>query len=228
MGIIQIPRVMAAALRGTIKRRLSPLDPRVGTADVPHIYTSRAGIFDVDLNGHMNNAAYLQHAEFARWEWGAYEGFLARGFETKTFFILSASMIRFRREIPPMKRFDIESRFVGLDDRNMWVYQTFHHHDDDGSSHKLKQLEANSSRRGKILAQILTRAVFAQPARGVVNPHSWLEENSMYSKEVLDGLANQNKDDEMKAMFDEKAKRFETLEEIFKNTAASYDEKVPK
>ena len=34
----------------------------------PHIYESKCGIFDIDIFGHMNNAAYLNHAEYARWE----------------------------------------------------------------------------------------------------------------------------------------------------------------
>ena len=72
MGIIHVPRTMAASLRGAVKRRISPLSDReiarVGTIEAPHIYTSRAGIFDVDIMGHMNNASYLQHAELARWE----------------------------------------------------------------------------------------------------------------------------------------------------------------
>src|SRR5210317_463668 len=234
MGIIHVPRTIAASLRGAVKRRISPLSDqeiaRVGTIEAPHIYTSRAGIFDVDIMGHMNNASYLQHAELARWEMASFAGFLTAGFKTKTFFIVTSSMLRFRREIVPLKRFDIESRLVRLDDRNLWVYQTFHHRVDGSSQNNelKKSNEEGGEVRGKILAQILTQAVFAHPKKGVVNPHSWLEENSMYTKMTLDGLVNQDRETDLESIFDEKAKRFTQLEEVFKRSAANYDEKVPK
>ncbi|KAK1740828.1 acyl-CoA thioesterase [Skeletonema marinoi] len=227
MGIIHIPRTIAAALRGAIKRRLSPLSDQeislVGTKDVPHIYSSRAGLFDVDLMGHMNNASYLQHAELARWEWSSFGGSLAQSFKTKSFFIVTASMIRYRREIVPFKRFDVETRLVGLDDRNLWVYQTFHHH----VNRENKQEESDGPTRGKILAQILTQAVMAKPEKGVINPRAWLEDNSIYSSSVLDGIMNE-KGENIESIFDEKAKRFTHLEDILKRSAANYDDKVPK
>lgn len=228
MGIIHIPRTIAASVRGAVKRRLSPLsDQEISSVGIsqPHIYSSRAGIFDVDLMGHMNNAAYLQHAELARWEWSAFGGSLAHAINTKSFFIVTASIIRYRREIVPLKRFDIETRLVGLDDRNLWVYQTFHHH--INSNKDKNQEELDGPTRGKILAQILTQAVIAKTGKGVINPRTWLEENSMYSSSALDGIMNQNGED-METEFDEKAKRFTHLEEILKRSAAGYDEKVPK
>ena len=68
MGIVHIPRTAASIAKGYIKRRMSPLSDKeknlvgVGFKQPPHVYTSRAGLFDVDLMGHMNNASYLTHA----------------------------------------------------------------------------------------------------------------------------------------------------------------------
>ena len=233
MGIIHIPRTIAASLRGAVKRRLSPLSEQemslVGTPDVPHIYTSRAGMFDVDLMGHMNNAAYLQHAELARWEWSAFGGSLAQAFKTRSFFIVTASMIRYRREIVPLKRFDIETRLIGLDDRNLWVYQTFHHHIDGDNklvTDNSNEAQTDSITRGKILAQILTQAVIVKTGEGVVNPGSWLENNSMYSRSVLDGIIHQ-KSEGVESIFDEKTKRFVNLEDVMKKSASNHDAKIP-
>ncbi len=226
MGIIHIPRTIASSVRGAVKRRLSPLsDQEISLVGIsqPHIYSSRAGIFDVDLMGHMNNAAYLQHAELARWEWSAFGGSLSQAIKTKSFFIVTASIIRYRREIVPLKKFDIETRLVGLDDRNLWVYQTFHHHINKDK----KQEELDGPTRGKILAQIVTQAVIAKTGKGVINPRTWLEDNSLYSSSALDGIMNQNGEN-TETIFDEKAKRFTHLEDILKKSAASYDEKVPK
>ncbi|KAL7500417.1 hypothetical protein ACHAWT_008891 [Skeletonema menzelii] len=224
MGIIHIPRTIAASIRGAVKRHLSPLSDQDIGISKPYIYSSKAGIFDIDAMGHMNNAAYLQHAEFARWEWSAFGGSLAQAFKTKSFFIVTASITRYRREIVPMKRFDIETRLVGLDDRNLWVYQTFHYHINKDKN----QAESDGPTRGKVLAQILTQAVIAKTGKGVINPRTWLEENSTYSTSALDGVMNQNGDSMKSTIFDEKAKRFIHLEDILKRSAASYDDEIPK
>jgi hypothetical protein len=50
----------------------------------------------------------------------------------------------------------------------------------------------------------------------------------MYSKTTLDGLVNHDRETDMESIFDEKAKRLTHLEEVFKRSAANYDEKVPK
>ncbi|KAK1740815.1 hypothetical protein QTG54_008910 [Skeletonema marinoi] len=118
MGIIHIPRTVAASLRGVVKRKLSPLSDKdislVGTIDVPHIYTSRAGIFDVDLMGHMNNASYLNHAELARWEWSAFGGSLAQAFKTRSFFIVTASMIGPLIGIPIIRSLYLKPRAASI------------------------------------------------------------------------------------------------------------------
>ena len=224
MGLIHIPRTIAASIRGVVKRRLSPLSDQDVGISKPYIYSSRAGIFDVDIMGHMNNAAYLQHAEYARWEWSAFGGSLARAFQTNSFFIVTASITRYRREIAPLKRFDIETRLVGLDDRNLWVYQTFHYPIGD----KQQADDPSYQGRGKILAQILTKGAFAKPGKGVINPRTWLEENSVYSSNALDEVMNQTGETVKSTLFDEKAKRFVHLEDVLKRSAASYDDKVPK
>ena len=55
MGIVHIPRTAAAVFKGYIKRRLAPISDHekaligIGFDQPPHVYTSRAGLFDVDL-----------------------------------------------------------------------------------------------------------------------------------------------------------------------------------
>ena len=79
---------------------------------------------------YMNNVSYLTHAELARWEWSSFGGILDANLRSRSYFIVTASMIRFRREIPPLRWFDIETRIGGVDERNLWVYQTFHNSND--------------------------------------------------------------------------------------------------
>lgn len=218
MGIVHIPRTAAAVLKGIAKRRLSPLSEQekslvgIGLNHPPHVYSSRAGVFDVDLMFHMNNASYLTHAELARWEWSAFNGTLAANLATKSYFIVSASMIRFRREIPPLKKFDIETRLGGIDDRNLWVYQTFH--------------PKEGEERGKILAQVFTQAVITKSGK-VINPRSWLDDNFPSAKgTTLDDLITTP--EEAESLFDEKSARFMHLEETLRRSAALHDDKVTK
>ncbi|KAL7529073.1 hypothetical protein ACHAXR_002783 [Thalassiosira sp. AJA248-18] len=218
MGIVHIPRTAAATFRGLTKRRLSPLSDRekslvgIGTRHPPHVYSSRAGLFDVDLMFHMNNASYLTHAELARWEWSAFGGVLTECLRTKSWFIVTASMIRFRREIAPMKKFEIETRLGGLDDRNLWVYQTFHH-------------SKNSNERGKVLAQVLTQAVIVRDKQ-VINPRSWIEDTVPAAKDNLDSLTTSS--GEVESLFDEKSTRFMHLEDSLRRSAAIHDDQVKK
>ncbi|EED94502.1 predicted protein [Thalassiosira pseudonana CCMP1335] len=219
MGLVHLPRTAFAVARGYMKRQISPLSDSekslvgLGFQHPPHVYSSHAGLFDVDIMLHMNNASYLTHAELARWEWSAFGGTLDANLKSKSFFIVTASMIRFRREIAPLKRFYIETRLGGIDDRNLWAYQTFHH---AGKS---------DNERGKILAQILTQAVITKNGK-VINPRDWVEEHFPVSKSVLDDLTTTSSDAE--SLFGEKASRFKHLEEVMRESASVYDESTMK
>ena len=213
MGIVHIPRTAAAVIRGAAKRHLSSLSDKekshvgIGLNNPPHVYTSRAGMFDVDIMMHMNNASYLSHAELARWEWTAFGGLLAGSVRDKAAFIVTAATVRYRREIAPFQKFDIETRFCGVDDRNCWVYQTFHNH-------------INDRERGKILAQILLQAVIVKEGK-VINPRCHLKsimptDCDFYEMHAVDTI------------FDEKLDRFTHLEAVLRRSAAIYDEKVAK
>ena len=128
-------------------------------------------------------------------------------------------MIRFRREIQPMKKFDIETRLGGIDERNIWCYQTFHY-----SNNKASEDESGSSPRGKILAQVLTQGVITNKGK-VVNPREWLSTHFPTSKESIDELSVLPSEDGS-SVFDTKAARFKHLEEALKHSAALYDEET--
>ena len=223
MGIVHIPRTAAAVVKGYMKRRMSPLSDTekslvgLGFNQPPHVYTSRAGLFDVDIMLHMNNASYLTHAELARWEWTAFGGTLEANIRSKSYFIVAASMIRFRREIQPLRKFDIETRLGGIDERNIWCYQTFHYSSDKPSQRTV------SNERGKILAQVLTQGVITNKGK-VINPRDWLETHFPTSKESIDELSILSTENE--SIFGVKASRFKHLEEALRKSASMYDENV--
>lgn len=99
----------------------------------------------------------------------------------------------------------------GLDDRNLWVYQTFHH-------------SKNSNERGKVLAQVFTQAVIVRD-KEVINPRSWIEDTVPVAKDDLDDLTTSG---EVESLFDEKSTRFMHLEDSLRRSAAIHDDQVTK
>lgn len=123
MGIVHTPRVIATVARSYLKQSKNPaVRTRIGLAD-PHEYQARAGLFDVDYLGHLNNAAYLYHAEYARWAMSTENGWISAMMKSNSHFIVSAQSCRYRAEIRPVfRKFKIESILAGVDDKNMWLY----------------------------------------------------------------------------------------------------------
>lgn len=71
MGLVHTPRVIFTIAKGLLtgKGKLSrniPTNSVLGVGDNFHSYQARAGVFDVDYLGHMNNASFLAHCEMAR------------------------------------------------------------------------------------------------------------------------------------------------------------------
>ncbi len=113
--------MIASLVKGLWKH--SPETKHVGfLPGNPHVHRARAGIFDVDYLGHMNNASSLTHAEYARWEMTATNGALQAMYKTNTHFMVASSAVRFRRQDRPVFRsFEIQSVLGGIDERNFWM-----------------------------------------------------------------------------------------------------------
>lgn len=125
----------------------------LGPHQPPHEYKARVALTDIDMFGHMNNAAYLSHAEFARWEMMAANGCLKISFQRGVTFLLVGSTIRFRKEIRPLfSPFQVDTNVVGIDERSIWIMHKF---------------RGNGSDR--IAAQLLVEAVLVE-GRTVIDP----------------------------------------------------------
>jgi hypothetical protein len=120
MGLVHVPRVIASVAKGFYRKGI---DKSVGFGlDNPHIYQARAGLFDVDSFGHVNNAAYLTHAELARWEHSASNGLLNQMYNHGVGFYAVSTAVRYRRQIRPVfRKFQVDTTIAGIDDRNLWV-----------------------------------------------------------------------------------------------------------
>lgn len=80
---------------------------------------------DIDFYGHMNNGRFLSIADLGRFELlqdaGLYAPMRKRGWYP----VVVASTISYRKSLDLWTKYDVESRFVGVDDRAVYVEQRF-------------------------------------------------------------------------------------------------------
>jgi acyl-CoA thioesterase FadM len=136
----------------------------------PHLYASRAGFLDYAF-GHMNNAAYLTHAELARWEMLSYGGLLWHAMSTSTRLVVAGTTVRYRQEIRPfLCPFEVESFFGGIDGRYLWSIHSFRR--------RQRQRAPSSNTPGeeeRIRAQVIVPCVWVREGK-VIDPASYLTE----------------------------------------------------
>jgi acyl-CoA thioesterase FadM len=182
MGLLHAPRVLKSIVNGWMKRvRTSSHHKHGDSSSVastesksssliglgpkrPYIYEARARLLlDYFVGDHMNNAAYLSHAELARWELLSYNGLLFKMLEQKTTLIVASTTVRYRREIRPLYcKFQVESFFAGWDQRTLWAIHNFRVREGGGD--------------GRIRAQVLVPCVLVQKAGKVIDPRIFLKE----------------------------------------------------
>jgi len=114
-------RIAGTVAMGLLRRRRT--NPPAGLN--MHIYKARAGLLDLDGYLHMNNAAYLTHAELARWNWFAYSGLLGFVARRKLLFLVTNSAITYRAPIGPWKPFDVTTEICGWDERSITLRHNF-------------------------------------------------------------------------------------------------------
>jgi acyl-CoA thioesterase FadM len=245
MTIIHTPRVIASVAKGLWKRRQLLKETTSSTAaetttsssssstvilegiGIPHQYTARVGLLDVDYLGHMNNAAFLSHAEYARWEMTATNGLLPAMYRTNTHFMLSSASVRYRAEVRPLfHSFQVQSIISGMDESSIWMYQTFRYMDNDDDKNN-KEGGVGSGSGDRIRAQVLIKGVTVKN-RKVVDPRKFLVEHVGIPNEAVQSLSRSNSADAttgttcMQDMMD----HFESLEHSYRHAAGLDDEKV--
>lgn len=91
------------------------------------IVTSRFRVLptDLDVNGHMNNGRYLSISDVGRFELlraaALWRPMRRRGWYP----VVASSTITFRKSLKPWQRFEVESRFLGVDERDVYLEQRF-------------------------------------------------------------------------------------------------------
>lgn len=105
-------RVIAVILKNIFRRRID-----MTAESVLHL---RVWPTDMDLNFHLNDGRYISLAGLARVDLALRTGLLRRAIKRGCYPVAGGIVIRYRREIRAMERFDLHSRLAGWDEK--WMY----------------------------------------------------------------------------------------------------------
>jgi YbgC/YbaW family acyl-CoA thioester hydrolase len=85
----------------------------------------RVGLFDIDFNMHINNSRYMVFMERARWDHPLQTDTWDVMLKEKLNFIVAGIEMGYIREIRVGKKFHVESRYLGWDDKYVYLEQRF-------------------------------------------------------------------------------------------------------
>ena len=109
----------------------------------------RVGLMDIDFNMHINNARYMVFMERARWDHPVQTGTWDLMFKEKLNFIVAGIEMGYIREIRLGKKFEVESRYLGWDEKYLYLEQRFIA---DGKIHAYGMVKAVFLQKGKMAA----------------------------------------------------------------------------
>jgi acyl-CoA thioesterase FadM len=93
--------------------------------EATHVHRSKVTTRDLDLMLHCNNARYPREADFARHGLFKQCGIFDVAWRAKMPLVTGAQTIRYRRELPFRKPFEIRTSIVGWDEKALFVQQLF-------------------------------------------------------------------------------------------------------
>lgn len=113
-------RFLYHALRGWLKPR--PTTSRQGLQPFKtHVFKTRAGIFDIDVNMHLNNASLVLATEFARWNFIAGTDLGKAAVKNRWAFMVGAQAVRYRHEVRAFHAFEVKTDLVAADSSWLWL-----------------------------------------------------------------------------------------------------------
>ena len=109
-------RTLLVSLRarlGLRRRRIEPTEvTRIRLTTLPT---------DIDVSRHMNNGRYLSLFDLGRWDLLTRSGLVDATRRNGWYPVVSSETITFRKSLQLWQRFDVETRFLGHDDRALYL-----------------------------------------------------------------------------------------------------------
>lgn len=85
----------------------------------------RVGLFDIDLNMHLNNAKYLKFMDRCRLEHAVSTGLLDKLIHARCNAVVANTEVSYVRELRPYQHFSVDTRVLGWDDKYVYYDQRF-------------------------------------------------------------------------------------------------------
>lgn len=106
----------------------------------------RVGLMDIDFNMHINNARYMVFMERARWDHPVQTNTWDVMLKENLNFIVAGIEMGYIREIRLGKKFEVETRYLGWDEKYFYLEQRFLA---DGKIHAYGMVKAVFLKKGK-------------------------------------------------------------------------------
>ncbi|CAK4650796.1 hypothetical protein LEN26_017447 [Aphanomyces euteiches] len=145
-----------STLERSLHRNKLPFS-RIAFADT-HVWKGRAGILDLGLGSHMNEAAVVSNMELARWHASGLNGIVGLALSRKWSVMVVSNMINHCGEMYPMQPYEVHSKVVFWDD----TFQFF--------THRFVCPDT-----GKLLVEAVTRTIIKDHKRNTIQFEKVLE-----------------------------------------------------
>ena len=119
-------RFLYHGLRGWFAARNRAPTKELQKQLTPHIFHSRAGLLDIDVNLHLNNASLILATEFARWNFIAGTDLAGAALNKKWSFMVGSQAVRYRHEISAFRKYQVKTELVAADESWLWLRHTVH------------------------------------------------------------------------------------------------------
>lgn len=148
--------------------------PKINLEDKSSIQF-RVGIADTDMFVELNNARYLNLMELGRWDYSIRVGFIRMMRQNKWGLAVGGASVRYRRRIPFLAKFTLNTQLVCHDGRWFYFLQEFYRSDNICASGLIKA--GVTSKKGLVPATTVAQ-VFKRPDFGTRIPDwiaAWIE-----------------------------------------------------
>ena len=124
---IELPFMIYEILRSILLNKRNKLKQSVQTKPFMGVIkrSFRAGLMDIDFNMHINNARYMVFMERARWDHPVQTTSWDVMLKEKLNFIVAGIEMSYIREIRLGTKFEVESRYLGWDEKYVYLEQRF-------------------------------------------------------------------------------------------------------
>ena len=85
----------------------------------------RVGLWDLDINMHLNNAKYLRFMDRSRLEHSVCTGLLDKMIKARINAVVANTEIAYVRELRPYQQFTVSTRIIGWDEKYVYFDQRF-------------------------------------------------------------------------------------------------------